>query len=169
VVPPTCVELVAAVAAVTGARAAGGEEFDATTHRYVRCFGQSDIGSAGGRGTLFEIWAFPVGEVPAPLLDGTGTSLSIGSFTPNPAFGPAANSSPGNFTAAKNVSSASRGVVFPCGGFQCYLFLEEDTLPADPDISVLDAGIVQIITLITTGDGQTSSTEAPPVLTTAAP
>lgn len=146
IAPPNCDTLLAAVQAEVGTPPAGAgrEEFDPTAaHSYSRCFGNVPSST---RSSLFEIWAFPVDQVPSGLTDGSSPSSDPANFSPNPFFGADATSDAGGFFAASTLSDATRNVFFACGASRCFLSMEQAVSGgSDPDISVLDAAVKRII------------------------
>ncbi len=146
VAPPNCDTLLAAVQAEVGTAPAGAgrEEFDPTAaHSYSRCFGNVPSST---RSSLFEIWAFPIDQVPSGLTDGSSPSSDPANFSLNPFFGADATSDAGGFVAASTLSDATRNVFFACGASRCFLSMEQAVSGgSDPDISVLDAAVKRII------------------------
>ncbi len=151
--PPTCAVLLDAVQSQVGVPAIppGGEEFDDLAgHRYVRCYGNVSPTSgapAGFRSALFEITAYPPGEIPATL---TG---SLTPFADDDSFGLDVLVTEADFFVAHDISDAVRSARFPCGPFECWLYLEESTLfPADADTATLDAHIRNIAAALRASD-----------------
>lgn len=166
--PPACALVNDLVAAVTGnaISTSGGEDIDESVgHNYRKCYGSAlpptEL-SGNNRSALFEAWVFPSGQLPEQLAAGTSDVLTPSAFASNEALGMDVTSTSGSFVAAKSTSTALRAARFTCGGWKCWLYLEQGAYyPGDPDISVLDAAMSSVIDGMRTGTGLPTPKSAP--------
>lgn len=162
--PPTCVDLLAAIQAFTGAAGfPSGEEYDAANgHSYVRCYGTvvtAGDATPGARNAAFEIWAYPKGTYPAGLTDAGSPFTDPAAFASDAAFDPGITVTTAPIVIAKETSNVRRAARFSCGSFECWMYLEEGTsYPPDPDSSVLDGHIAGIVASL----GSTRTEPVPP-------
>lgn len=148
--PPTCEDLLAVTQMFTGpAGNTGGEEYDASNgHDYARCFGTvlpSGDAAAGGRSAIFEIWTYPAGTYPDGLATSGSPYTDPSAFSADAAFDAGVTVTEATLFSANSTSTARRAARFPCGSYECWLYLEEGTLyPPDVDTSTLDSHIAGI-------------------------